>query len=102
MFLNLLQAVRICLFGLSSQALQGAFTDVLEGTVDKDSFLFKWLDYLSFALRSGGLEALLQNRAAPCGRTAMCCLFSFYHLFFLPARLVGGAPDDPSVGGLLL
>lgn len=35
----------------SPQALQGAFTDVLEGTVDRDSFLFKWLDYLSFALR---------------------------------------------------
>lgn len=33
------------------QALQGAFTDVLEGTVRRDSFLFKWLDYLSFALR---------------------------------------------------
>lgn len=33
------------------QALQGAFTDVLEGTVERDSFLFKWLDYLSFALR---------------------------------------------------
>lgn len=33
------------------QALQGAFTDVLEGTVKRDSFLFKWLDYLSFALR---------------------------------------------------
>lgn len=33
------------------QALQGAFTDVLEGTVKKDSFLYRWLDYLSFALR---------------------------------------------------
>lgn len=33
------------------QALQGPFTDVLEGTVKKDSFLYKWLDYLSFALR---------------------------------------------------
>lgn len=37
-------------FGFS-QALQGAFTDVLEGTVKRDSFLYKWLDYLSFALR---------------------------------------------------
>eukprot|EP00903_Cladosiphon_okamuranus_P011352 g10700.t1 len=37
------------------QALQGAFTDVLEGTVKRDSFLFKWLDYLSFAL--SGLPA---------------------------------------------
>ncbi|CAM9114159.1 unnamed protein product [Ectocarpus sp. 13 AM-2016] len=36
-------------------ALQGAFTDVLEGTVERDSFLFKWLDYLSFAL--SGLPA---------------------------------------------
>ncbi|CAM9978184.1 unnamed protein product, partial [Hapterophycus canaliculatus] len=41
--------------GPGVQALQGAFTDVLEGTVDKDGFLFKWLDYLSFAL--SGLPA---------------------------------------------
>ncbi|CAN0261220.1 unnamed protein product [Pylaiella littoralis] len=41
--------------GPGVQALQGAFTDVLEGTVDRDSFLFKWLDYLSFAL--SGLPA---------------------------------------------
>lgn len=34
-----------------TKALQGPFTDVLEGTVKKDSFLYKWLDYLSFALR---------------------------------------------------
>eukprot|EP00752_Nemacystus_decipiens_P003592 g3311.t1 len=41
--------------GPGVQALQGAFTDVLEGTVKRDSFLFKWLDYLSFAL--SGLPA---------------------------------------------
>ncbi|CAM9776710.1 unnamed protein product [Scytosiphon promiscuus] len=41
--------------GPGVQALQGAFTDVLEGTVDRDGFLFKWLDYLSFAL--SGLPA---------------------------------------------
>lgn len=45
---------RVCLslrLLFCTQALQGAFTDVLEGTVKRDSFLFKWLDYLSFALR---------------------------------------------------
>nr|ATQ36022.1 prolycopene isomerase-like1 [Sargassum integerrimum] len=41
--------------GPGVKALQGPFTAVLEGTVKKGSFLFRWLDYLSFAL--SGLPA---------------------------------------------
>jgi hypothetical protein len=58
----LLQVTALLAAGLGVQSLQGPFSDVMASSVPRGSFLYRWLDYLSFAL--SGLPADATQAAA--------------------------------------